>query len=66
MIACTKCGRLHADVEAFLGERLSCTQINQFWSRIKNEHKEKYGHLPHITMDETEHWICYKCNRRLF
>ena len=50
----------------FVGERLSCTQINQFWSRIKNEHKEKYGHLPHITMDETEHWICYKCNRRLF
>ena len=66
MIACTRCGRLHTDVEAFLGERLSCTQVKQFWSRLKNEHKEQYGHLAQITRDDTETWICFKCKRKLF
>jgi len=66
MIACTRCGRLHTDVEAFLGKRLSCTEIKQFWAQIKKEHKAKYGHYAQIIRDDTKGWICFECNRKLF
>lgn len=65
MIACTRCGRWHGDAEEALGRRLSCTEVKQYWSRIKAEHKKQYGHLAQITTDDSENRICFKCKRKL-
>lgn len=65
MIACIRCGRWHLDAERAEGRRLTCTEVKQYWSRLRVTHREKYGHYPHITTDDGGVWICLKCNRPL-
>ena len=65
MIACTRCGRWHGDAEEALEKSLSCTEVKQYWARIRNKHKRLYGHLPQITTDDSENWICLKCRHGL-
>jgi hypothetical protein len=65
MEACTRCGRWHTAAERAMKGELSCTEVKQFWSRIRNEHLALYGHLAQITTDEAGVYICFKCNREL-
>jgi hypothetical protein len=65
MVACTRCGHWHTDAEDTMGKNLSCTEVRQFWARVRNEHHERYGHLPQITANDTGAWICFKCKRTL-
>lgn len=65
MIACTRCGHWHTDAERSLEKSLSCTEVKQYWSRLKNEHNELYGHLAQITTDESGKPVCFKCGREL-
>jgi uncharacterized CHY-type Zn-finger protein len=65
MIACTRCGHWHTEAERVEEKTLSCTEVKQFWSRIKNEHKELHGHMAQITTDESGATICFKCKKRL-
>lgn len=65
MIACTRCGRWHTDAEEVLGRRLSCTEVKQYWSRIRKEHVTLYQHVAQITTEDSGEWICFKCKRRL-
>lgn len=65
MLSCTKCGRWHSDAENDLKRRLSCTEVKQYWTGIRNDHNELYGHFPQIVTDAEENWICMKCLRRL-
>ena len=63
MLACTKCGHWHTDAETASGKFLSCTEVKQFWGRLKAEHRELYGHTPQISTDETGTLICLQCKR---
>jgi hypothetical protein len=65
MIACTRCGRWHGDAERASGKNLSCTEVKHFRSRVRNEHKQLYRHLPQITTDDSEHWVWFKCKHKL-
>jgi uncharacterized CHY-type Zn-finger protein len=65
LLACTKCGHWHTNAEAALGRSLSCTEVKQFWGRIKAEHRELYGHPAQITIDEEGKPICLQCKRRI-
>jgi hypothetical protein len=65
MNACTKCGRRHTDAEEIKGNRLSCTEVKQYWVTITREHEKSYGHLAQVTNDVSGNWICYKCKRVL-
>ncbi len=66
MIGCTKCGRWHLDAEKIVGKDLSCTDVKQYWGKIREEHFQSQGHLPRISIDEDGEWICMKCNMKLF
>jgi hypothetical protein len=66
MKACTKCGRWHEDAEAKLGQNLSCTDVKQYWARIREQHMQQTGHRAQISTDESGQWICMKCNCKLF
>jgi hypothetical protein len=65
MLACTRCGRWHVDAERELDRDLSCSEVKQYWSRIKSEHKELYGHSAKITTDDNGARICFECKREL-
>lgn len=66
MIGCIRCGRWHTDAETAVGKRLSCTQVREFWARIKQSHHMRYGHRAQLTRDASGAWICYLCKRRIF
>jgi hypothetical protein len=61
--ACMRCGNWHTDAEKFLGQRLSCTEVKQFWSRVKKAHEEAYGHRPLISQEADGQWFCLICAR---
>ena len=65
MIACTRCGRWHTDAERVLDKDLSCTEVKQYWSRVRNQHQELFGHMAQLTMDESGAVICFRCKRKL-
>lgn len=65
MIACSRCGHWHTDPEETVGKKLSCTEVKQYWSKIRNEHMIRYGHVARITTDEAGSWICFDCKRLL-
>ena len=65
MIGCTRCGRWHKDAEKAAEKNLSCTEVKQFWGRIREEHFQSKGHLPQINVDEDGDWVCLKCNSKL-
>jgi uncharacterized CHY-type Zn-finger protein len=65
MIACTRCGHWHTDAENASNRNLSCTEVKQFWSRIRNEHNALYGHLAQASVDDSGTLICFKCKRQL-
>ncbi|HKI48580.1 MAG TPA: hypothetical protein VKA69_04600 [Desulfobacteria bacterium] len=65
MKACTRCGRWHDDAEKAMGRGLTCTEVKEYWSKLKDDHRELYGHFPQITTDDSGEWICLKCRRRL-
>lgn len=65
MIACTRCGHWHTDAERSVGKELSCTEVKRYWSRLKNEHNELYGHLAQITTNAAGVVVCFKCGREL-
>jgi hypothetical protein len=44
---------------------LSCTEVKQYWSKIKSEHKELYGHPVNMTTDNSGAPICFECKRKL-
>jgi hypothetical protein len=66
MIGCTRCGRWHLDAEKFAGKSLSCTDVKQYWGKIREEHFQSEGHLPRIITDDDGDWICMKCRKKLF
>jgi len=65
MIACTRCGHWHTDAERARAKNLSCTEVKEYWSRIRNEHQELTGHVAQITTNESGELICLKCRSRL-
>lgn len=65
MIACTRCGRWHLDAEEIIGKKLSCTDVKQYWAKLRAEHQRLNGHAAQITTDESGNWICLKCKSRL-
>jgi len=65
MIACTRCGRWHSDAEEVMGKKLSCTDVKQYWSKIRGAHLRLKGHMPMISTDDEGKWICMKCDCRL-
>ena len=65
MVSCTRCGHWHTDAEKATGGRMTCTEVKQFWSRVKNQHLERYGHLAQLAADENGVLICFKCKRPL-
>jgi hypothetical protein len=65
MLACTRCGHWHTDAEKALQRRLSCTQVKQFWGRVKGEHRELYGHTAQIITDDAGSLICFNCQRKI-
>jgi hypothetical protein len=65
MIACTRCGSWHEDAETAEGKRLSCTEVKQYWAKIRNKHNDRYGHYPRISSDDDGTWICLRCERKL-
>jgi len=65
MLACTRCGHWHNDAERVLDKDLSCTEVKQFWSKIRGEHKELYGHPANMTTDNSGAPICFECKRKL-
>lgn len=65
MIACTRCGHWHTDAERASNRTLSCTEVKQYWSRIRTEHNALYGHLAQIGTDESGALVCFKCKRLL-
>jgi DNA-directed RNA polymerase subunit RPC12/RpoP len=65
MIACTRCGHWHIDAEKALGRSLSCTEVKRYWIRLKEAHKEKYGHIAQITVDGSGIYICLKCKHKI-
>jgi hypothetical protein len=66
MIGCTRCGRWHADAEKKKGRKLSCTDVKQYWTEVRDKHQRSTGHTAQITTDENGDWICLKCGARLF
>ncbi|MEN8690086.1 MAG: hypothetical protein AB1Z20_08250, partial [Desulfobacterales bacterium] len=52
MVACTRCGRWHLDAEKVLGKKLSCTDVKQYWSKIREEHLKVKGHPARISTDD--------------
>ena len=65
MLACTRCGHWHTDAETASGRFLSCTEVKRFWSRLKAEHKELYGHTAQISIVENGIPICFQCKREI-
>ena len=65
MVACTRCGRWHADAEKNIGRRLSCSEVKQYWSNIREAHLQSTGHPARITTDDGGDWICMRCQRKL-
>lgn len=65
MIGCTRCGRWHLDAELFKGQKLSCTEVKQYWAEVRNEHLRRTGHRAKITTNENGDWICFECKARL-
>jgi len=63
LLACTKCGHWHTNAEAAMGRSLSCTEVKQFWGKIKAEHRELYGHPAQINVDEGGKPLCLQCKR---
>lgn len=61
MIGCTRCGNWHKDAETAEGRRLSCTEVKQYWAKLKNQHYQRYGHYPSISRNDEGKWICVKC-----
>jgi hypothetical protein len=65
MIACTRCGRWHLDAEKVLDKRLSCSEVKQYWSKIREEHLQLKGHPARISTDDSGEWVCMRCNCKL-
>lgn len=65
MIACTRCGEWHTNAEKALNRHLSCTEVKQYWAKIRNDHRERYGHIAQFATDESGTKICFKCKRKL-
>jgi methylamine methyltransferase corrinoid protein reductive activase len=65
MKACTRCGRWHEDAEKSLGRRLSCSEVKQYWAKIREAHLQSTGHPARITTDDAGNWICIRCGRKL-
>jgi hypothetical protein len=65
MIACTRCGHWHTDAERASSRNLSCSEVKQFWFRIKDEHNALYGHPAQVIVGESGTPICSKCRRQL-
>jgi hypothetical protein len=65
MLACTRCGYWHSNAERALGRNLSCTEVKKFWSRVKEAHRNRYGHPAMITMDGNGTQICFTCKREI-
>ena len=53
--------QVHSGAEEALGRRLSCTEVERYWARIRSEHIRLYGHPVQITTDNSGNWICLKC-----
>jgi hypothetical protein len=66
MIGCIRCGHWHTDAEEVMGRRLSCTEVREFWSRIRKAHYRMHGHRAQLTRDDSGSWICHYCKRRIF
>jgi len=65
MLACTRCGHWHTDAEKALQRHLSCTQVKQFWGRVKDEHRQLYGHTALLTTDDDGSLICFTCKHKI-
>ena len=65
MLACTRCGHWHTDAERALQRYLSCTQVKQFWGRVKDEHRQLYGHAAQLVTDDGGSLICFTCKRQI-
>jgi hypothetical protein len=64
LLACTKCGYWHTTAEATMGKPMSCTEVKQFWGKIKAEHRELYGHPAQINIEGGKP-ICLQCRRNI-
>jgi hypothetical protein len=65
MVACTRCGRYHLDAEKILDRKMSCTDVKQYWSKIREEHLQSTGHPARISTDDSGQWVCLRCNCKL-
>ncbi len=65
MIGCTRCGSWHEDAEVAEGKRLSCTEVKQFWVKIRHQHNDLYGHFPKISRYDDGRWMCIECKREI-
>lgn len=63
--ACSRCGAWHTDAEKLAGQRLSCTEVKQFWGRLKAAHERLFGHRPVVSQDAAGRWICILCQQPL-
>jgi hypothetical protein len=66
MLACTKCGHWHTDAEHAMGRSLSCTEVKRFWVKVKEEHRDRYGHTAQIAFTDNHGTPkCFTCNREI-
>jgi uncharacterized CHY-type Zn-finger protein len=65
LLACTRCGHWHTSAETALERPLSCTEVKQFWGRLKAEHRELYEHAAQITLNDNGTYICFQCKREI-
>jgi hypothetical protein len=63
MLACTRCGSRHTDVEDAFGKRMSCSEIKAYWITVQREHQNQHGHRALLTTDQNGNWICQTCRR---
>lgn len=65
MRACTRCGEWHLEAEKNEGRYLSCTEVKEYWGKVRARHREKTGHVAQIRIRKDGRVVCMKCNQEL-
>ncbi len=65
MKACSRCGTWHTTAEEGSGRYMSCTEVKQYWSKMRQMHSQETGHLAMIKIGKDGTITCIKCGQTI-